>query len=86
MDIYLTDGQVCYRCHMNGWVNSHQLMLEDAYKRRYVVSPDQVLGVQHHPVLARLFLSMIRNHGPDGLPGRIIVPQAYPDEKGFLRF
>jgi hypothetical protein len=81
MDVYMTDGQVCYRCHFAGWVNSQQLMLQDAYQRQYVVAPRQILGVQKHPILAKLFLTSIRNQGVDELPGRIIVPQAFTDEK-----
>jgi hypothetical protein len=85
MDIVLTDGQTCYRCHVAGWQGRQHVILQDAYKRQYVVAPDQVVGVQKHPILARLFLSVIKNHGPDQLPGRIIVPQAYEDETEVLK-
>jgi hypothetical protein len=84
MDIILTDGQTCYRCTVMHWQDAQHVVLQDAYKRQYVVAPNQILGVQKHPILARLFVSMIKNHGPDGLPGRIIVPQAYTDETGIL--
>jgi hypothetical protein len=86
MDIYLTDGTICPRCHVVGWANPKQVLLQDAWQRQYVVAPDQIKGVQKHPILARLFVHSIQNHGPDGLPGRIIVPQAWDDERHWLKY
>lgn len=79
-DIYLTEDRVCKKCHWE-WVDREHVALTDMAGKRALVKPDEIIGIDTHPRLRRLFLKGLRG---TGLGGKIIVPYPYDDAKDFI--
>ncbi len=74
---YLTGNRICRKCY---WRHAENGRVELSNKAGITATYDrsELIGVDNHPIFRRLFRKGI--HGV-GLPGRVIVPTAFDDEK-----
>jgi hypothetical protein len=74
---FLTDNRICRKCYWRLIGNDYvELSNEDGIRATY--HRDQIIGIDTHPLFRRIHRKGITGVG---LPGRIIVPQAFDDEK-----
>lgn len=77
-DIYLTGNRICKKC-VARYLGNDQVELRDRKGETGVYPLWEIQGVDTHPFARRFWGTSFRGIG---LPGRIIVPQAFDDEKG----
>ena len=78
-DIYLTENRVCKACR---WENEdgQRVRLTNRNGDRVLVKQKEILGVDRHPVWRKLIYNSL--HGI-GLPGPVIVPNAFEDGREY---
>jgi hypothetical protein len=76
-DIFLTSDRVCEKCTWKV-LNPQEVQLTNRKGQTGIYPLAEIIGLDTHP-LARRFL--LRSAQGVGLPGRIIVPQAFDHEK-----
>jgi hypothetical protein len=79
-DIYLTQERVCRACTW-AWESRTQVRLTNRLGHSTLVKPEEIIGIDRHPVLRKLTLKSL--HGI-GLPGPIIVPAAFEDANDYV--
>lgn len=80
LDFYLTENRICKAC-TGFWTHDRQVALENRQGHRTVVDPEEIIGVDRHPLGRRLLRKSL--HGI-GLPAKVIVPYAFDDYKDFV--
>ncbi|MBX2861876.1 MAG: hypothetical protein KTR14_11630 [Vampirovibrio sp.] len=75
-DVYLTGGRVCRQCTWRV-LNQTQVELTNRGGIRGVYPRIDILGVDDHPVLRKVYQQHLQGIG---LPARVLVPQAFEDE------
>lgn len=76
-DFYLSGDRICRDCHWRMAGPSHvELTNKAGIKGTY--SLEEIIGVDKHPILRRLHRKSIEGVG---IPGRVIVPGAFDDER-----
>ncbi|WP_373533216.1 hypothetical protein [Vampirovibrio sp.] len=78
-DVYLNDNRVCKACRLEV-VNPDSVRLTNREGHRVLVKPKDILGIDQHPVWRKLIFSSL--HGI-GLPGPVIVPNAFEDGRDY---
>lgn len=76
MDIYLLGDRICRHCTLR-WVGPDTVELRDRQGRTGVYPAREITDMETHPALRRLLYKSV--HGV-GLPGPILVPQAFDTE------
>lgn len=76
MDIYLLGDRICRQCTLR-WVGPDTVELSDRQGRTGFYPAREITDLETHPVLRRLLYKSI--HGV-GLPGPILLPQAFEEE------
>jgi hypothetical protein len=74
-DIYLIENRVCKACRWEALDDQH-VRLTNRNGDRVVVKQKEILGIDRHPVWRKLIYNSL--HGI-GLPGPVIVPNAFED-------
>lgn len=77
-DIYLSGNRICKKCTAR-YLGNNEVELRNRKGETGVYPLWEVQGVDTHPFARRFWGASFRGVG---LPGRIIVPQAFDDEKG----
>lgn len=76
-DVYLTEDRICKKC-TGRYINSETIELKNRKGKAGLYHVDEIIGVDVHPLARRFWLHSFRGVG---LPGKIIVPQAFEEEK-----
>jgi hypothetical protein len=79
-DIYLTEDRVCEAC-TGQWINDHQVALTNRQGERAIVESKEILGVDTHPLVRKLFSKSLHE---TGLAAKVIVPYAFDDWEQFI--
>jgi hypothetical protein len=76
-DIYLTGNRICRKCM---WQEEGDIYirLTNQEGKTGLYRHSDIIGIDTHPIGRRLFIKSIKGVG---LPGRIIVPNAFDDEQ-----
>lgn len=82
VDIYLVGNRVCKKC-VGRHINARQVMLTNKKGQSGIYDTTEVIGLDTHPVLRRMFLHSVHEIG---LPAQIIVPQAFDVDPRFMHY
>ncbi len=72
-DIYLSENRVCKSCTWQ-WAEKGQVMLINRAGEATLVKPDEILGMDTHPIIRKLLTKSL--HGVNEA-GPVIVPAAF---------
>lgn len=79
-DIYLMENRVCKSCHWE-WADRSHIRLINRAGHAALVSPDEIIGINRHPVMRFLTLHSLAGIGQ---PGPIIAPEAYENGNDYV--
>lgn len=79
-DIYLMGDRVCKACKWD-LLPQNRVQLTDKRGLTSVVAAKEIIGVDTHPWVRKVFVKSL--HGV-GLPGKVIVPYAFEDAQDFV--
>ncbi len=76
-DFYLSGDRICRKCHWRMAGPSHvELTGKNGIRGTY--SLEEIIGVDKHPIRRRIHRKSIEGVG---IPGRVIVPAAFDEER-----
>lgn len=86
VDFHLTDGRVCKKCAFrilgpdspSKKGDPEQIELYNRKGQSTVVAYTEILGINKHPLLRKLYLNRLKNAG---ITGPIIAPEGYEELK-----
>ena len=76
-DIYLTGDRICKKCTFRV-LSPESVELSNRLGEKGIYPVKEIIGLDTHPFARRFVL---QNTHANGLAGRIVVPQAFDDEK-----